>query len=68
MIILHYATKKSLKESAKAGERVNYTETSIFGNEVIPNGTAKVCGTNHPKRSWFAEIVVNEDLTFRVIA
>jgi len=61
-VILHYKTKKELKENI--GQSLNYTETSIFGNEYKSNGT--VIGTNHPKRSWFSKITIENDLIKRV--
>ena len=56
MLIFHYKTKKSLKESV--GKTLRYTETSLFGRELNWPGSA--LGTNHPKRSWFAEVTVDE--------
>jgi hypothetical protein len=61
-VILHYKTKKELKENV--GQPLNYTETSIFGAEYKSNGT--VIGTNHPKRSWFSKITIENDLIKRV--
>ena len=61
-VILHYKTKKELKENV--GQPLNYTETSIFGNEYKSNGA--VIGTNHPKRSWFSKITIENDLIKRV--
>tara|TARA_R110002012_G_scaffold274215_1_gene460413 strand:+ start:262 stop:456 length:195 start_codon:yes stop_codon:yes gene_type:complete len=61
-VILHYKTKKELKQNI--GQPLNYTETSIFGAEYKSNGT--VIGTNHPKRSWFSKITIENDLIKRV--
>lgn len=52
-----YKSKKEMKENI--GKSLKYQETSFFGNEVFPN--KPFVGTNHPKRSFFAEIVVNEN-------
>ena len=62
MIILHYKTKKELKESI--GKHLKYTETSPFGNEYLSNGSC--VGTNHPKRSWFAKVTMKNDLIAKV--
>ena len=58
MIILHYKTKKALKESI--GKPLRYTETSIFRDEV--SASCVVCGSNHPKRSWYASITVEDGI------
>ena len=57
MILLKYPTKKELKNSI--GEKLRYSETSIFGQEDQANGT--ICGCNRPhltgyKREFFAQI------------
>ena len=61
-LILHYKTKKDLKNNI--GQSLNYTETSIFGNQYKSDGT--VIGTNHPKRSWFSKITMENDLIKKV--
>jgi hypothetical protein len=64
MIILHYRHKKDLKNSI--GKRLKYTETSMFGYELDPeNGQYHTVGTNHPKRSWFAQVTVDDQ--FRIV-
>jgi len=52
LLIFYYKTKKELKEAV--GTNLLYSETSIFGEEYKPNGVNT--GTNHPKRSWFANV------------
>lgn len=44
MMILNYKSKKQLKENI--GQPLDYTETSMFGTEFMPNGT--FCGCNRP--------------------
>ena len=55
-----YPTKKALKAGA-IGKHVYDVafETSLFGPEAKP-GSKVVC-TNHPKRSWFAELALDAD-------
>lgn len=58
MLIFHYKTKKELK--GRIGKYLKFTETSFFGEEYKSNGV--VTGTNHPKRSWFANVTMENDL------
>ena len=44
MMILNYKSKKQMKESI--GKSLDYTETSMFGNEYNSDGT--FCGCNRP--------------------
>ena len=44
MMILNYKSKKELRENI--GKELDYTETSMFGNEFKENGT--FCGCNRP--------------------
>lgn len=53
MMIVHYASKKALRDNA--GNALKYTETSMFGDEYKANGT--FCVTNE-KRSFFAEVTM----------
>lgn len=62
MLVLHYLTKKQLK--AAVGQRLRYTETSMFGPEYQENGN--ITGCNHPKRSWFANITMKEGIIAKV--
>ena len=62
MMILNYESKKQLRENI--GKELNYTETSMFGNEYKSNGS--FAGCNRPnvtgyKREFFAEITMQND-------
>ena len=59
MLIFDYPSKKELK--TMIGERLNYKETSLFGEEYRPTG--KLVGCNSPhltghKREFFAEVTL----------
>jgi hypothetical protein len=66
MMILNYKSKKALKETI--GQPLDYTETSMFGEEFSPDGS--FCGCNRPYspeypkfeirkgREFFAEITM----------
>ena len=70
MMILNYKSKKQMKESI--GESLDYTETSMFGNEYNPDGT--FCGCNRPSspeypkfeqrkgREFFASVTMQNGL------
>ncbi len=67
MMILNYESKKQLKECI--GEGLNYTETSMFGEEYRSTGT--FCGCNRPhltgyKREFFAEVTMADGLISKV--
>lgn len=68
MMIFNYASKKELKE--QVGKALNYTETSMFGNEFKPNG--KFCGSNRPSitgikgKEFFAEVTMVDGLIAKV--
>ncbi len=62
MLVLHYSSKRSLKDSI--GQPLRYSETSMFGAEYRDNGT--VTGCNHPKRSWFANVTLKDGKIFKV--
>ena len=62
MITLLYKTKKELK--TQIGKSLRFNETSYFGNEYKSNGW--VTGCNHPKRSWFARVLIENDLIKKV--
>ena len=57
-MIFDYATKKELKENI--GKPLRYEETSIFGVEYKSHGT--LTGTNHARRSWFANVTMENDI------
>lgn len=50
---VHYPTKKALKEAV--GQRLRYSETSIFGPEYKSNGTFAVTDPTH---KWFAQVTM----------
>jgi hypothetical protein len=64
MIILNYTSKKQLKENI--GKNLNYTETSMFGNEYVSNGY--ITGSNRPQitgikgREFFANVTMENNL------
>ena len=67
MLVLHYPSKKVLKENI--GKRLNYTETSLFGAEYVSTG--KLVGCNRPhltgfKREFFAEVTLKNNLIKKV--
>ena len=70
MMVLNYNSKKQLKENI--GKSLNYTETSMFGNEYKSNGS--FCGSNRPQipeygnsgREFFAEVTMRNDLILSV--
>lgn len=67
MMLLNYATKKELK--AAIGERLKYTETSIFGPEYVSDGV--ITGAHRPAiqgygREFFARITMQDDLIAKV--
>jgi hypothetical protein len=64
MMILNYKSKKLLKENI--GKSLRYTETSMFGNEYLSNGS--IVGSNRPQitgaggREFFAQVTIENDL------
>ena len=64
MIILNYKSKKLLKQNI--GKFLNYTETSMFGNEYVSNGS--FVGSNRPQitgnggREFFAQVTMANNL------
>ena len=74
MIVLNYKSKKELKENV--GKELDYTETSIFGQEYLSNGS--FCGCNRPSsteypkfhlrkgREFFAKVTMKDDLILKV--
>ena len=66
MMILNYKSKKDIV----VGEKLNYTETSMFGPEYKANGT--FCGCNRPSitgikgREFFAEVTMVNGLVAKV--
>lgn len=63
MLIFNYPSKKVLKENI--GNRLNYTETSLFGDQYIPTGTLVGCNRPHLtgfKREFFAEVTLKDNI------
>jgi len=69
MLLLRYTAKKDLK--ASIGEHLNYSETSMFGDEYLSNGV--IYGARRPHllggkgREWFAQITIENDLIVKVV-
>ena len=62
MMILNYESKKQLRENI--GKELDYTETSMFGNEYKSNGSFAGCNRPHItgyKREFFAEVIMQDD-------
>lgn len=67
MLIFNYESKKKLKDNI--GNSLDYSETSIFGNEYLENGT--LCGSNRPhitgySREFFATVEIKNNLITEV--
>ena len=63
MMLFNYKSKKEMQENI--GNHLDYTETSMFGEEYKSNGV--FCGSNRPHitgiqgREFFAEVVMRDD-------
>jgi len=70
MMVFNYNSKKELKNNI--GKTLNYTETSMFGNEYTSNGT--FCGSNRPQipeygnsgGEFFATVTMQNNLIIAV--
>jgi|TARA_R110000851_G_scaffold51906_1_gene122906 hypothetical protein len=67
MIVFNYKSKREMKTNV--GNKLNYIETSLFGEEYIPNG--RLVGANRPHitgqgREFFAEIFMENGLIAKV--
>jgi hypothetical protein len=68
MLIFNYSSKKELK--ANIGKKLNYTETSVFGEQYKSNGV--LVGSNRPYltsnsgREFFAEVTIKNNLIKKV--
>ena len=60
-IQVNYKTKKELKNNI--GSELDYTETSIFGDEYKNNGTFVGCDV---KRKFFAKITIENNIIKKV--
>ena len=56
MLAANYPTKKALKE--KVGESLRYQETSMFGEEYVPDGILYVVGPDAYHRKWYASVTM----------
>tara|TARA_R110002110_G_scaffold133561_2_gene315997 strand:+ start:225 stop:434 length:210 start_codon:yes stop_codon:yes gene_type:complete len=66
-MLVHYKTKKLLKSSI--GQRLVFTETSIFGKEYKPNGVITVAHRPHltgSGREFFARVTMKDDKIVKV--
>ena len=61
-----FGTKKALK--AHIGARVQFIETSMFGNEFKGEGSYTVVGPTPHKRVWYATVKVGADGELRKVA
>lgn len=64
MLVARYKFKKFLKECI--GKRLNYQETSLFGNEFKENGTFCVVGPEAYVRKWYATVTMKDGLILKV--
>jgi len=67
-LVVRYDSKKDLK--AAVGQRLKYTETSMFGAEYRDNGTLTVAGRPHitgMKREFFANVTMKDGLIVKVV-
>ncbi len=67
MMIVHYTSKKELKEAI--GQELKYTETSMFGNEYVSDGTITVARRPHLQnggREFFATVTMKNGLIEKV--
>jgi len=66
-LVVRYNSKKDLKEAV--GQRLKYTETSMFGAEYRSTGTLTVAGRPHitgMKREFFAQVTMKDDVIVKV--
>lgn len=67
-LVVRYDSKKDLK--AAVGQRLKYTEVSMFGAEYRDNGTLTVAGRPHitgMKREFFANVTMKDGLIVKVV-
>ena len=60
----NYKTKKALKESI--GQRLRYTETSIFGPEYSDNAQGLVIAGPSDYHKWYAQVYLRDGLITKV--
>ena len=59
MLVANYQFKKDLK--AAVGERLLYTETSMFNREYVPDGEFTVVGPGAYNRKWYATVTMKDE-------
>ena len=67
MLIFDYPSKKEL--AACVGQKLRFTETSMFGAEYDPNGFLTGCNRPHitgHKREFFANVQMKDGLIEKV--
>jgi hypothetical protein len=67
MLIFDYPSKKDL--AACVGQRLRFTETSMFGPEYDPNGFLTGCNRPHitgHKREFFANVQMKDGIIAKV--
>ena len=67
MLIFNYPSKKNMKEFI--GKPLCYRETSIFGNEYVPDGDLTGCNRPHitgHSREFFATVTLQDGLITKV--
>lgn len=67
MLLAIYPSKKALKESI--GAPLHYRETSLFGNEYLPDGELTVANRPHLSgigREFFAQVTMANGLIEKV--
>jgi hypothetical protein len=66
-LIAKYPSKKACKEAI--GQPLRYIETSLFGNQYVPNGTLTVANRPHITglgREWFGNVTLANGLIVKV--
>ena len=66
-MIVRYPSKKALKEAI--GQRLKYTETSMFGPEYRDNGVLTVANRPHITglgREFFAQVTMKDGIITKV--
>ena len=64
MLVARYKFKKDLK--ASIGMPLQYTETSMFGEEYSSYGKFTVVGPGAYDRKWYAEVWIKDNLINKV--
>ena len=67
MLVFAYKSKKELKESI--GERLNYIETSMFGDEYRSTGSLVRAHSHHStnmSREFFDQVTMENDVIVKV--